>query len=374
VSLVVGAAIVRHGTVLAARRTTPAAVAGRWELPGGKVEAGESPEGALVREIREELGCLVEVRGWLDGEQPIGTEHVLRAALCRVAHGEPSVGADHDRLRRLGPEQLDDVDWLAPDRPFLAELRATLLDGEALPGGNVGGAVRIGDTVRRPTGPWTPAVHALLDHLHAASLRAVPRVHGLDARGREILDYLPGEVVDVDSELLSEARLEDLGRWTRELHDALRDFRHPGPWRFFDVPEAELVCHNDVAPYNVCFQGDLVTGVFDWDLAGPSTRLLELAQLAWTAVPLYRSIPTDVAARRLRMIARAYAGRAPGEILRAVAPLKRLGIAGIEGWIRVGDPAGVAQAAIGEPGRTERALADLERRLPALERAVGDTS
>lgn len=132
-SLVVGAAIVRHGTVLAARRTTPAAVAGRWELPGGKVEDGESPEAALVREIREELGCLVEVQGWLDGEQPIGTQHALRAALCRVADGEPSVGADHDRLRWLGSEQLDDVDWLEPDRPFLTAVRPLLL-GDVPPG------------------------------------------------------------------------------------------------------------------------------------------------------------------------------------------------------------------------------------------------
>ena len=54
---VVGAAIVRDGRVLAARRTTPAAAAGRWEFPGGKVEPGETPDAALVREVAEELGC-----------------------------------------------------------------------------------------------------------------------------------------------------------------------------------------------------------------------------------------------------------------------------------------------------------------------------
>jgi 8-oxo-dGTP diphosphatase len=126
VSVVVGAAIVRDGRLLAARRTTPVEAAGRWELPGGKVEPGESPETALTREIAEELGCAVIVEQWLDGEQPIGTTHVLRAAVCRLAGGEPHPGADHDELRWLKPGQLLEVDWLEPDRPFLAQLEDLL--------------------------------------------------------------------------------------------------------------------------------------------------------------------------------------------------------------------------------------------------------
>jgi 8-oxo-dGTP diphosphatase len=125
--LVVGAAIVRDGSLLAARRTTPAAAAGRWELPGGKVDPGETPEAALVREIAEELGCEVLVERWLEGEQPIDRLHVLRAAHCSMSAGEPRPGADHDELRWLGADQLDEVDWLEPDRPFLPGLRAVLL-------------------------------------------------------------------------------------------------------------------------------------------------------------------------------------------------------------------------------------------------------
>jgi 8-oxo-dGTP diphosphatase len=130
-TLVVGAAIVRDGLLLAARRTTPSEAAGRWELPGGKVEVGEDPADALVREISEELGCVVAVHLWLDGEQPIGTTHVLRAAVCRVAHAEPRPGDDHDELRWLGPHQLDEVDWLEPDRPFLPAVRSVLLGSGA---------------------------------------------------------------------------------------------------------------------------------------------------------------------------------------------------------------------------------------------------
>ncbi len=130
-ALVVGAAIVRDGRLLAARRTTPAAAAGRWELPGGKVEPGEAPDAAVVREIREELGCGVVVDHWLDGDQPIGSTHVLRVAVCGLVDREPAPGADHDEVRWLEPGRLDDVDWLEPDRPFLPAVRDLLLGSEA---------------------------------------------------------------------------------------------------------------------------------------------------------------------------------------------------------------------------------------------------
>lgn len=120
-----GAAVLRDGRLLACRRTTPPAAAGRWELPGGKVEPGETPAAALVREVAEELGVVVEVTGWLDGAEPIGTTHELRVATCTVATWTP-YPTEHDRLRWLGPHQLADVDWLEPDRPFLPALRERL--------------------------------------------------------------------------------------------------------------------------------------------------------------------------------------------------------------------------------------------------------
>lgn len=111
----------RDGRVLAARRTFPADAAGRWEFPGGKVELGETPEAALVREVAEELGCEITVSHWLPGEVAIGDRHVLTVAVAALVAGEP-VPSEHDAVRWLGAGELAGVDWLEPDRPFLEHL------------------------------------------------------------------------------------------------------------------------------------------------------------------------------------------------------------------------------------------------------------
>jgi 8-oxo-dGTP diphosphatase len=121
----VGAAILREGQVLAARRTFPAEAAARWEFPGGKVEDGEAPDAALVREIQEELGCTIVVTHWLPLQVPIDDRHVLSVAIARIEAGEPRPH-EHDLIRWLAPDELGEVDWLEPDRPFLAVLRASL--------------------------------------------------------------------------------------------------------------------------------------------------------------------------------------------------------------------------------------------------------
>jgi 8-oxo-dGTP diphosphatase len=123
--VVVGAAIVRDGRVLAARRTTPASAAGRWEFPGGKVEPGETDAESLARELLEELGIRVTVGQWLAGEAPIADKYVLRVALAQPEEGEPTP-TEHDLVRWLAADELGDVDWLDSDRPFLAELSALL--------------------------------------------------------------------------------------------------------------------------------------------------------------------------------------------------------------------------------------------------------
>lgn len=112
----------RAGRVLAARRPVSSAGPGGWEFPGGKVEVGESPEEALRREIREELGCQVSVLGWLAGEEPVGSGGLrLRVARAGVSGGEP-LPLEHDALLWLSERNLRSVDWLPADVPFLDQV------------------------------------------------------------------------------------------------------------------------------------------------------------------------------------------------------------------------------------------------------------
>ena len=118
---VVGLVHVEAGRLLVARSRNKKA----FYLPGGKIEAGESPEDALRREVREELGCSIEVDLWLTPSVPVGAVYLLRVAVARLVDGEPEP-VEHDRVRWLAAGELDAVDWLDADRPFLAELASHL--------------------------------------------------------------------------------------------------------------------------------------------------------------------------------------------------------------------------------------------------------
>ncbi|MGW0787020.1 (deoxy)nucleoside triphosphate pyrophosphohydrolase [Streptomyces sp. NPDC002911] len=120
-SVVVAGAVCDGGRLLAARRSAPPELAGRWELPGGKLEPGESGEQALVRELREELGVEAEPLERIPGEWPLKPGYVLRVWTVRLLAGEPSPLEAHDELRWLAPEETDTVDWLDQDRPAVAE-------------------------------------------------------------------------------------------------------------------------------------------------------------------------------------------------------------------------------------------------------------
>lgn len=124
-TLVLGCAIIRDGAVLGARRTAPVEAAGRWEFPGGKLEPGESPEAAVVREVAEELGCRIEVTGWLQGSTLIGGGYVLRVAVAVLIEGEPTP-TEHDLIRWVTADELDEVDWLDSDLPFVPAIRERL--------------------------------------------------------------------------------------------------------------------------------------------------------------------------------------------------------------------------------------------------------
>ncbi|MFJ3666171.1 (deoxy)nucleoside triphosphate pyrophosphohydrolase [Streptomyces sp. NPDC090106] len=140
-TLVVGAALLDAGRLLAARRSAPPELAGRWELPGGKVEPGEEPEAALVRELREELGIETEPGARVPGEWPLRPPYALQVWTARLRAGSPAPEPlqDHDALRWLSPDEVWDVDWLDQDVPAVRELLAGW-DEARTPG--AGGAAR----------------------------------------------------------------------------------------------------------------------------------------------------------------------------------------------------------------------------------------
>ncbi|MFJ3893589.1 (deoxy)nucleoside triphosphate pyrophosphohydrolase [Streptomyces sp. NPDC090083] len=130
--VVVGAALFDDGRLLAARRSAPPELAGRWELPGGKVEPGERPEAALVRELAEELGVDAETVDRVPGAWPLKPPYILQVWTARLRPGSPRPRPleDHDELRWLAPADIWTVDWLDQDVPAVREALA-LLDTRA---------------------------------------------------------------------------------------------------------------------------------------------------------------------------------------------------------------------------------------------------
>ncbi|GAA1458839.1 hypothetical protein GCM10009603_14310 [Nocardiopsis exhalans] len=136
--IVVGAAIVRDGHVLAAQRAEPRALRGRWEFPGGKTEPGETPAQALVRECREELGVTVRALGQVGDDVPLPelAQRISRPAVLRLLRAELVSGGpralEHLAVRWVATDELRELDWLPADIPFLGPL-GSLLEAHGSP-------------------------------------------------------------------------------------------------------------------------------------------------------------------------------------------------------------------------------------------------
>ena len=182
-----------------------------------------------------------------------------------------------------------------------------------LSGGNMSsGVVRVGDTVRRPAGPWTSAVHALLDHLYGVGFHAAPRPLGIDEDGREVLTFIPGDVAFPDHFHLLDGddRLRHVAHLIRDYHDAVADFVPPpdAQWQALIPADGdEIIAHHDLAPWNLIVN-DQQWAFIDWDVAAPGTRLWDLAYAAHGFVPLSADpgMRHVDAAHRLRVIADGY--------------------------------------------------------------------
>lgn len=165
---------------------------------------------------------------------------------------------------------------------------------EVLTGGNMESVVRVGDTVRRVAGPWSPAIRELLRRYEAAGIAEVPRALGADDRDREVLTFIPGDVMTslAPEALWRPSLLRAAAGLLRRLHDASEPLRGwEASWRLDRHPPVEVICHNDFAPYNLIVREGQLVGVIDFDMASPGSRLWDLAYLAYRLVPFAEDAP-----------------------------------------------------------------------------------
>lgn len=159
---------------------------------------------------------------------------------------------------------------------------------EQLAGGNMGPVSRRGGVVLRTAGDWTPAVHRLLRHCRERGLTGVPEPLGIEPDGREVIGFLDGTVpaYPMPAWVWAEDVLASSARLLRDFHRASVDADRSGPWRSPVREPAEVICHNDFAPYNLVYSDQRATGIIDFDYASPGPRIWDLAYLAYRVVPL----------------------------------------------------------------------------------------
>ncbi len=223
-----------------------------------------------------------------------------------------------------------------------------------LTGGYVNTVVRVGDTVRRSIGPWTPTVHALLRHLEAVGFAGAPRVVGLDERGREVLTFIEGTPAGRPwpVALLADEGLRALAGLVRDYHEAVVGFAPPpaAVWRIGEVPlrSGQIVQHGDLGPWNSIWRDGAPVALIDWDSAEPGTVLADVAELAWYAVPLRGEAGWQAAGfqtrpdlrSRLEALCNGYGRFSPAEVLDALmevqavarARTQTFGAAGRQPW------------------------------------------
>lgn len=120
---VVGAVVMREGTVLSAQRSPQMSLAGMWEFPGGKIEVGETPQQALIREMGEELLCVVEIGDHVETtihEYDFGTV-TLTTFYASLVSGEPQL-TEHSDIRWIPAAELLSVPWAPADVPAVERI------------------------------------------------------------------------------------------------------------------------------------------------------------------------------------------------------------------------------------------------------------
>ena len=169
-----------------------------------------------------------------------------------------------------------------------------------LDGGGRTAVSRRGDVVLRAAGPWSPTVIGLLQHLEESGFLKAPRVvgSGFDEQGRETLSFVDGEFMHPYP--WSDSAMHTLGQILKELHEATATFtaRRDAIWRSWFGRSIDagnrIIGHCDTGPWNIVSRDGRPVALIDWEVAGPVSRDVELAQACWLNAQL---VDDDIAER-----------------------------------------------------------------------------
>ncbi|TQM06498.1 phosphotransferase family enzyme [Pseudonocardia kunmingensis] len=239
------------------------------------------------------------------------------------------------------------------------------------------GVVRRRDTVRRPLGPWSPAVHELLRHVEATGFDGAPRVIAVE-ESTEVLTYIDGDVPAdpgwqpgmpsrLPAYVLSDDAIIATGELLRRLHDTLDGFRPTETsYRFHPHPPGrdEIVSHGDLGPWNTVYRGGLPVAFIDWDSAQPTEPLIELASAAWSFIPLGPNEPPGGEQRRLRLLVDAYGLDDRPSIITALKDCKLISVQQFRHWnLRPADSASALEYRAAELRWLQTVVGDLSAAL-----------
>lgn len=231
--------------------------------------------------------------------------------------------------------------------------------------------IRMGEEVHRRPMHDNTEVHRLLEHLEAVGFELAPRFLGVTDEGIERLSYIEGQTgyPPLPAVLRSNEALQNVARAIKRFHDASQSFipTSGDAWNGYEFARParfDCIGHHDLAPWNMIFNGTEVVGIIDWDSAGPSSRVWDLAYAAHQFVPFHATeglaawgweqVPDRRG--RLRLFLDAYDEGLSAEELVDTAVLRIYGIgAYLDRQVRSGNPAFSVQATEGHASAFMRA-------------------